>query len=145
MCRELQQEKIRLEEEARSLRLDLSRMDSETAWAAGIFEGEGCLHCAKTGLCLRVSMCDEDIIRRWGEVMGAGKMRWDPPRGSGTKPQWSWTIHKRADIEAACFRLRPWLGVRRLQQFDAAFEKFWSTRPREPAAAPSAAPGAEEG
>lgn len=128
LCRELQEENRRLDAECRFLRGELSRSEAEIAWAAALFEGEGCLHCSKTGLVLGLAMCDEDVVQRWGRIIGAGRMRCEPPRGSGTKPQYHWAVYKIADVEAICFRLRPWLGTRRCQQFDTAFEKYWSTR-----------------
>ena len=98
--------------------------DADGAWAAGLFEGEGTVGCGKSGIRLQLAMCDEDIVRRWGDVVGAGRIRGPyGPHGVGTKPQWHWGVYAADDVEAIYIRFRPWLGERRLKQFEEAFEQ----------------------
>lgn len=62
----------------------------ETAWLAGLLEGEGSFYWLNGRPAMRVAMCDQDVVERAGEVLGANVRRWHPPshRDRGYKPQW---------------------------------------------------------
>lgn len=99
--------------------------DTDLAWAAGLFEGEGsfmarvmnsgtraivkrrCLH-----MCL--STTDEDVVRRFNEVVGIGYVV-GPLRHKNTthKDYWRWEVAGKK-AEALADRLSPYLGERRL-------------------------------
>lgn len=62
----------------------------ELAWAAGFFEGEGCIHMnkqARKTLGMVVSNCDEDVLRRFHEIVGCGTFH-GPYKQSGAKEHW---------------------------------------------------------
>jgi len=44
----------------------------EIAWAAGLFEGEGCITMTSGHAVLRLSNTDEWVVRRFAEIVGRG-------------------------------------------------------------------------
>lgn len=71
--------------------------DLDLAWAAGLFEGEGCISMRREGrkrLSVTLSSSDEDVVRRFYEVVGVGTVL-GPYRPSNAKPHykdfWRWS------------------------------------------------------
>lgn len=99
------------------------RSDSETAWAAGLFEGEGCV---TSGTCrtpeARLTMTDEDRVIAFRDVVGFGTLAVVPPPAK--HPNWKtalkWRAGGAADVTALYEMFKPWLGPRRLGQFRSA-------------------------
>lgn len=97
----------------------------ESAWAAGVFEGEGYLtlrlDCKKPRILLGMSMTDEDVVRRFASTVGVGTVTGPyAQRGLGTKPTWRWTVTTRQGVESLLNRM--WLGLcsrRRAKAVDA--------------------------
>jgi hypothetical protein len=96
--------------------------EAETAWAAGLFEGEGSIfskrkidgHTRPGYLTLRLSMTDEDVVRRFRSTVGVGNVSgWETRRGY--KPIWTWVANGR-DAAQLLDDLRPWFGHRRAQR-----------------------------
>jgi hypothetical protein len=87
------------------------------AWAAGLFEGEGCITTGSPpsyGLMLTLSMTDEDVVLRFREAVGAGRVT---PRTRNNAPKhwkdiWSWYACGEP-AEAVLDLLLPFLGQRR--------------------------------
>lgn len=84
------------------------------AWAAGLFEGEGTIVAGgkrerRVGLAL--VMTDEDVVRRFGGVVGFGHVT--GPYDRGHKPTWHWHCRSARDVEAVLGQLLPYLGARR--------------------------------
>lgn len=48
----------------------MSRAEIKWAWAAGLFEGEGCVTRCGAGPILQIRMCDEDVLLRFQEIVG---------------------------------------------------------------------------
>lgn len=100
--------------------------EAEVAWAAGLFEGEGTVT-AKRGkgaghrYQAAVIMTDEDVLRRFAEVIGLGKF-YGPyqPANPNAKPIWRWMTTRNAEIERMSALLGPWLGARRMARFTEA-------------------------
>lgn len=86
----------------------------EIAWAAGVFEGEGCFSVSKRSLTVQVNMTDQDIVERFGSIMGFGKVRTKTTSNPKHKPQWIWIAQTRAEFTQALTLFEPWLGERRL-------------------------------
>lgn len=97
---------------------------SELAWAAGLFEGEGCFYLRRAtgkrsvhlGACL--AMADEEIVRRFSEVVGVGvvaknQRRLQRPHHSVT---WRWQANGPA-VSIVYELLGPWLGTRRRTRY----------------------------
>jgi hypothetical protein len=97
-----------------------------TAWLAGLLEGEGYFglyrHKDRTRQhpVVRVSMTDEDIIKRAAEAMGGATIhRIHSPRfrENGWKPQYSATVYGKKAI-AVIDSIYPHLGERRRATID---------------------------
>lgn len=106
------------------------------AWAAGLFEGEGSIFAGKErgSITLALSMTDEDVVRRFHEVIGRGTVV-GPHHRSGQKDQWTWRCST-LDAEVILQALIPWLGVRRTERAEEALQArreyiAWAVRPRE--------------
>jgi|SRR3990167_3771805 len=88
--------------------------EAEVAWAAGFFEGEGCLsHFAHRHIPrASVSSTDRDVLQRFNDVVLVGRIE---PHGLlrvGRKAIWRWTANS-DDAVAVIKLLLPHLGVRR--------------------------------
>ena len=93
----------------------------EIAWAAGLFEGEGCItHFPRNSrsfdLQVALVMTDEDVVRRFDEIVGRGKVYGpyhSPSYGDRHKPFWRWTAKGDAGHDVLDL-LGAWLSPRRL-------------------------------
>lgn len=84
-------------------------MESEIAWAAGLFEGEGSISAER----LQLKMITEESVRRFGAALGVGKVYgpYGPyPSQLGKKPFFLWVAWFPADIQIAADLLRPFLS-----------------------------------
>lgn len=97
---------------------------TDWAWAAGIFEGEGCVSVSRSGTRtirqLVIQMTDEDVLRRFHDVVGCGSLF--PIKQHATwqehwKPAWRWASCAWADQVRIYEQFRPWLGTRRSAKF----------------------------
>lgn len=80
----------------------------ETAWAAGLFEGEGSI-----GKRLQLKMVSVESVRRFHAAIGVGAVYgpYGPyPSQLGSKPYWQWTAWRPEDITTAADILRPHLS-----------------------------------
>ena len=89
-------------------------MSEDIAWAAGLFEGEGCIHRRRGKLNLSVQMTDRDVVDRFARAVSVGGVAAKPQPGVRAyyKPTWRWN----ASGEEAAWLLTqfmPWLGDRR--------------------------------
>jgi hypothetical protein len=95
----------------------------EIAWAAGLFEGEGTISHVwrrreSPDLQIALKMTDEDVVRRFDEIVDRGKV-YGPylplSHGDRRKPFWHWVAlgdagHDVLDLIGA------WLCTRRIEQ-----------------------------
>jgi hypothetical protein len=100
--------------------------EAEIAWAAGLFEGEGCISFGRSAASdyrlpqMTIVMTDRDVLERFQAVVG-GNLSGKPfRRAEHVKEQWSWRIHGKPAY-AVYLRLRPWLCERRRQRGDEVF------------------------
>lgn len=97
---------------------------TETAWLAGILEGEGSffeLKRPKKRTLARVSMAmtDHDIVERVAEVTGVGTVKHVPRRSRpDRKPIWHWVVQRNNDAVDVMKAVRPWMGERRTERID---------------------------
>ena len=110
----------------------MSTSREDAAWAAGLFEGEGCVFLNRrtsrgrssqvNGLPYRpavgahLQMTDEDVVRRFASVVGYGAI-YPRPSTPPRKPTWRWQTGKRADVIALWQMFEPYMGQRRTDQF----------------------------
>jgi hypothetical protein len=89
--------------------------DQQIAWAAGLFEGEGCItgHRGRSARHVALVMADEDIVRRFAAIVRIGAVRGD---GTLRRPHhrhlWRWQADGDGG-EAVLHLLLPYLGARR--------------------------------
>ena len=99
-------------------------MSQEIAWAAGLFEGEGCFSLQRRstnpGSCnLRAAlrMVDEDVVRAFAEIIGVGRVS-----GPSSKQMWEWKASGE-EAEQTYALLGPWLHSRRRARYVELLEQ----------------------
>lgn len=105
--------------------------EAEIAWAAGLFEGEGCIsikpphgHGKIPSIRLNVSMTDEDVLVRFREAVGCGGIvRLRRPALPGKKAVYSWDIGSRAEVAKLLEAFLPWFGERRAAKARLALDE----------------------
>jgi hypothetical protein len=93
---------------------------TEIAWAAGLFEGEGCINVQfspkrnRPIVRLTLRMTDEDVVRKFAVLVGAGRVH-GPYRKKNPKhkPAWNWSWYGRDALAWADANFGPFLGSRR--------------------------------
>ena len=93
----------------------------DLAWAAGLFEGEGCFSSSTRsrrkspyrGFSARVGMSDQDVVRRFAAILGYGSVDRVEPYVSTDKVIWQWRSTRFEHVQATIALLWQWLGVRR--------------------------------
>lgn len=96
-------------------------VQTELAWAAGFFDGEGCVtYRAQTGqLCLSIPQVDRRVLDRWIEAVGVGMVRGPYKMGAG-RPGWQdqyvISITNFKGTKLTLERLWPWLGEVKREQ-----------------------------
>ena len=92
----------------------------ELAWAAGLFEGEGCFSMSSRGLgnakrpSVYIGSTDKDVIDRFHAIVGRGKRSFEFRKGQGSKK--SFYIWRSGAFETFQFIIClfwNWLGIRR--------------------------------
>lgn len=97
----------------------------ELAWAAGLFEGEGCIthsgqRAAKLTPRLVLASTDYDTVERfWTSVGGIGRMRFQmttPSSRPNAKNRWEWYVNGHEKVQAVIAMLWFGMGQRRRQK-----------------------------
>jgi hypothetical protein len=89
----------------------------ELAWAAGLFEGEGCFSAGSPyGQKAQLAMTDEDVVRRFHRVVGFGNVHEYTQKVPDRKPMFWWRAHSFENFQALVAMLWPWLGERRRER-----------------------------
>jgi hypothetical protein len=100
--------------------------DFELGWVAGLIEGEGSFTIKKSRRknrfsCqpqLRVSMTDEDIIRKLAYLVPVGNVLKAGRKTKGGKDVWMWTLTNSQALIDLMIALRHLMGERRRQRID---------------------------
>lgn len=90
------------------------------AWAAGLFEGEGCVSARvrrtnkhDRSIVARLRMSDEDVVRRFHSVVGVGHVNGPYLDSDRKKPTWVWQTGSFEAVQAVIAFMWPWLHSRR--------------------------------
>lgn len=96
------------------------RRRSDIAWAAGIFEGEGTLFLTSqtNSPCAALRMTDEDVVRRFAEIIRRGRVTEVIDPRPQCKPLWSWRLGTKDDVGVLIKLFYPYLGQRRRAKAD---------------------------
>lgn len=97
----------------------------ELAWAAGLFEGEGCFAISGDHPHAYLGMTDQDRVEAFHTVMELGRVyaRAPTPR---YKQVWGWSAQRFEAVQAVLAMLWPWLGPRRRHQGVRTLQRFRS-------------------
>jgi hypothetical protein len=102
--------------------------ETDIAWAAGLFEGEGTILLAtKTRTAhLCVAMTDHDVLERLTELLG-GRLRGPYTRKGNPhwKPQWRWNLHGIEQVQEVLRMFYPYLGARRRARAAEAIASYY--------------------
>ena len=91
----------------------------DVAWAGGLFEGEGSFSFQSRSdrkahyALARLSMSDEDVVRRFADVVGFGSVNGPYQYRPDRKPMFVWTVQGLERVQAFGAAVWPWLGTRR--------------------------------
>lgn len=104
----------------------------QIAWCAGLFEGEGCFSTSGYDpyiyFLMTMKMTDEDVIRKFHEIVTVGKVRrHHPPSNKDRQVQWHWYVGSAA-AENLGWMLLPHLGNRRRARFIEVLEAVRARR-----------------
>lgn len=94
--------------------------EAEVAWAAGLWEGEGCWNAyrrpsGKVQAQCRLAMTDADVVERFAGIVGFGSIRRDVIRNANKdwKPLTEWYTQRRDKTHELIQMFWPYLGERR--------------------------------
>jgi hypothetical protein len=106
-------------------------VNTEFAWAAGLYEGEGSCVERKYGWTLVVPSTDHDVLERFHAAVGCGKV-FGPyqPKRPGSKRVWKWMCSDKAGIERFGERIFPMLMPRRRMQVQRALDHVATVKGR---------------
>jgi hypothetical protein len=91
------------------------------AWAAGLYEGEGCLCVTRSegrppSIQLSLSMDEEWPVRKFTEITGVHLHGPYGPYGKSERHRWQARLYKRSEIARVLWGLKDYLGPRRRDQ-----------------------------
>jgi hypothetical protein len=94
---------------------------TDIVWAAGLFEGEGCIsfdHRFKNTRTIQIKMTDLDVMERYVDVVGYGKLRgpYKEKKTPGSKPFWQHSVCKGSEVLRILKMFLPHLGKRRSEK-----------------------------
>lgn len=90
----------------------------DVAWAAGLFEGEGCWNAyvrdsGKIQMQARVGMTDRDVVERFAEIVGCGSVNVGKPGTGSIKPVYTWCVYEAEKVREVIALFLPFMGERR--------------------------------
>lgn len=105
----------------------------DIAWAAGLFEGEGCVFAkpdkGRIRIITSLDSCDQEIVDRFASIVGVGKVFGPYEHKKGTRPYWKWRTTGPTRVMEVFVQLKPYLGARRTHAFRSAFTTHSSQPP----------------
>lgn len=101
-------------------------MFDKTAWAAGLFEGEGSASISlKKHYCyLQLASTDKDVLDRFANWADCGSVTYCPKRPHQTKDSWKWQVGNRKDVSRLLEAMLPYMGDRRAHKFLDIFDYY---------------------
>lgn len=109
--------------------------ETDIAWAAGLFEGEGHFRIRRRGPGYRsrfemgLTSTDEDVVRRFAHIAGCGVVKHRARNRPHWKDQYVW-IAQTPEARAFVNRLAPYLGVRRSDRLSEILLEVDATKPQ---------------
>ena len=104
-------------------------MERDIAWAAGLFEGEGCISDSGVNtVALHLGMSDRDIVDRFHGIVKVGSVT--TTTAGRKRPLYYWSVANSTDVIAVLDMLQPYFGVRRTERATRARERLVKARKR---------------
>lgn len=102
----------------------------ELAWAAGFFDGEGCVTLCKGYARISITSTDLDMLERFRDAVGRGEIydREGYQNSLGSKRQWQYAVGNLEDIELIYVFIGPFLCLRRLERFEEVLKMARANR-----------------
>ena len=87
----------------------------ELIWAAGLFEGEGCItRAGGYSWAMKLRMTDEDVVRKFYDIIKLGYVGGPYKKlNPDHKDYWEWQTAKANEVYALCAAFWPFMGQRR--------------------------------
>ena len=106
----------------------------DIAWAAGLFEGEGCIFQGKgrprkDGTILlyprmTLNTTDQDVLNKFAKIVGVGGIKIVETKEAHWKTQYQWWLTNTEEVKSLLKQFRPYLGKRRLAKADQVLEDY---------------------
>lgn len=103
---------------------------ADSAWMAGLFEGEGSISISKKkGYCyLQLVSTDEDVLYKFARLADCkNKITYCPRRPHQTKDAWKWQVGNRQDVTRLLTEMMPFFGDRRTAKANEVLQ-FYNDR-----------------
>lgn len=99
----------------------------ELAWAAGLFEGEGCFSVRSAKYpypTAQLTSTDQDVIDDFARIIGipGSNLARRDPRNAGYKPSFRWTLMGTTSIKELRDLIGPWMRSRRKTRLDEVIQ-----------------------
>lgn len=119
--------------------------ESDLAWCAGFFEGEGTLVFTSGHLEFKITQVYLEPLEKFMNIMGGVRILGPYKNGRSQVPIYSMNSYLYHDIKIIYNAMLPWLSERRIEQAQKAFssyydykkslksEKVWKAREKEAA------------
>ena len=113
--------------------------ETDRAWAAGFFDGEGCFHASRryrkgnnyySNIKAAISQTDPEVLEKFQRIVGVGSIRGpiDRGRSENHKPTWVWQVQSFNGVGHVFQVLQPYLGSVKIAQGRRAFQLYEETR-----------------
>lgn len=99
----------------------------QNAWAAGLFDGEGCITPQQGDWCLQLRMNDKDVVDRFAEWAGHGIVHEEAGVGN-RQTSYRWRICKAAVVHRLLNAMLPYFGNRRANRSREALASLESNK-----------------
>lgn len=101
------------------------KTDTDVAWAAGLFEGEGCIHNRSShSIAVSINMTDLDVLEKISSIYD-GKVTPLKTRQEHWKPSWIWCLYG-GNARDFLLDIMPYLGARRTERASKALDRYSS-------------------
>lgn len=109
-------------------------METEYAWAAGFWDGEGCVSLTFRGpsntprVVAQVAQVDREVLDKFSRIMGVGNVLGPyPARHENSQPYFCWRVEGAPHLRQIRDKLCQYLGSIKLEQIDNALQvrKNW--------------------
>jgi hypothetical protein len=104
--------------------------DVDIAWAAGLFEGGSWVtHYGGRYLGAELTSIDEDVVRRFHQIVGVGNVIRREPQRPGNKPRWRWGVYNESGFRHVFALFAGYQGVRQQRRAEELLDELGALAP----------------